>query len=49
MTNIETAGGQRRNPGAHPPSGPTLYQLMTPAESRRARAIAYAAALAVIG
>jgi hypothetical protein len=28
---------------------PTLFQLMTPAETRRARAIAYEAALAVIG
>jgi hypothetical protein len=27
----------------------TLFQLMTPAESRQARAIAYKAALAVLG
>lgn len=34
---------RRRNPKS------SLFQLMTPAESRQARAIAYQAALAVLG
>lgn len=34
---------RRRNPDS------TLFQLLTPTESRQARAIAYKAALAVLG